>query len=276
MVRSPQKNVRVVVDGRSPGLSSAGQCCGVAVEDYTAELVGAGLYWKGRVTISRGQTTEVRAAPQEVGSICYDLPACATGTAQGLGRRHDIAGSGVLEHLLVGRYNVEVSGGDCEGVSETITIRKGARHAVKPVPGRSEAARPAGYRLPTEAEWEYAAGGAAESHATSYAGSEGSEISAWYAGNSGRRIHPVGQKIANELGLHDMSGNVWEWCWDWKGDYSASDCNDPSGLRHGTLGVARGGSWRNYLRGVRVASRTGYPPSVARDDVGSRVARTTG
>ncbi len=119
-----------------------------------------------------------------------------------------------------------------------------------------------GYRLPTEAEWEYAAkgGAAAGSLAVNavYAGSAELDSVAWYIGNSGNMTHPVGQKAANALGLYDMAGNVWEWCWDWYKDtyYASSPGSDPRGADSGAYRVLRGGSWdydglylRSALRG---------------------------
>jgi len=108
-----------------------------------------------------------------------------------------------------------------------------------------------GYRLPTEAEWEYAAGAG---QATLYAGSsEPSEV-AWMAANSGERTHSVGGKQSNGWGLYDMSGNVWEWCWDWFGAYTRSS-SDPVGAPSGLYRVMRGGSWYVGPERARVVAR---------------------
>ena len=111
------------------------------------------------------------------------------------------------------------------------------------------------YRLPTEAEWEYAARGGNQSHQTPFAGDFEAEIVAWYAANSGNSPHAVGEKQPNELGLYDMSGNVWEWCSDYYGDYSSGRCVNPKGAKRGTARVVRGGCYSGGLRQCRVAVR---------------------
>jgi formylglycine-generating enzyme required for sulfatase activity/TolB-like protein len=131
-----------------------------------------------------------------------------------------------------------------------------------------------GYRLPTEAEWEYAArGGNRDPMAYEYSGSNSVDTVAWYDGNSGKRTHEVGTKAPNSLGLYDMSGNVWEWCWDRYGSYSSGSQTDPRGASSGSNRVDRGGSWLNSAQYVRSAGRSHSTPSIRGDGLGFRVLR---
>ena len=143
-----------------------------------------------------------------------------------------------------------------------------------------------GYRLPTEAEWEYAARGGIKSFGyvgveIKYSGSNSLDEVGWYGaenktGNreSTDKTSEVGKKQPNELGLYDMSGNVWEWCWDWYGEYTSSSQTDPKGPNSGSFRVMRGGSWLNDAENCRVAFRDSHPPSYRKSDIGFRLVRT--
>ncbi|MDA3865995.1 MAG: formylglycine-generating enzyme family protein [Salinivirgaceae bacterium] len=114
-----------------------------------------------------------------------------------------------------------------------------------------------GGRLPTEAEWEFAARGGKNSTATRYAGSNNIADVAWYSGNSGGSAHQVGTKSPNELGIYDMTGNVWEWCSDWHDTeyYASSTQNNPQGSSSGTFRILRGGSWFFKAEHCRATNR---------------------
>jgi len=131
-----------------------------------------------------------------------------------------------------------------------------------------------GYRLPTEAAWEYACR-AGNSQRYSF-GDEPSKLGdyAWYEGNLGGTTHPVGQKLHNAFGLYDMHGNVYEWCWDWydKAYYKRSPEDDPRGASGFSLRVFRGGSWSGQPRGCRSANRRGGTPRDRYRELGFRVA----
>ncbi|HPH11495.1 MAG TPA: SUMF1/EgtB/PvdO family nonheme iron enzyme [Thermotogota bacterium] len=131
-----------------------------------------------------------------------------------------------------------------------------------------------GYRLPTEAEWEYAARGGRNSKGYKYSGSDNPDEVAWYINNSGNKVQEIGKKKANELGLFDMSGNVSEWCYDWFGDYSSEAQTNPIGPSNGTNRVYRGGSWYVRSQYSRVAFRSSYPPSSKYTHHGIRLVRT--
>ena len=128
------------------------------------------------------------------------------------------------------------------------------------------------FRLPTEAEWEYAARGGKHSRGYKYAGSNNLDEVAWYTDNSGSKTHQVKTKKANELGIYDMSGNVYEWCSDRYGSYPSGNVTNPTGPDSGSSRVRRGGSWNNRAASCRSAFRIGFGPTRRFDFLGLRLA----
>ena len=128
------------------------------------------------------------------------------------------------------------------------------------------------FRLPTEAEWEYAARGGSKSRGYQYSGSDNVDEVAWYVHNSGRITHPVKGKLPNELGIYDMCGNILEWCQDWKGSYSSSSQTNSKGPASGSFRVIRGGSWYDGAGYCRVANRGGITPGHRYINLGLRLA----
>ena len=136
------------------------------------------------------------------------------------------------------------------------------------------------FRLPTEAEWEYAARGGNQGHGYKYSGGNDIDLVAWYWGNipshysgtTGYGTQPVATRAPNELGLYDMTGNVWEWCQDWYGSYTSGAQENPTGPSWGSYRIFRGGSWSRSAESCRVSYRNFSYPSTADDSMGLRLA----
>jgi formylglycine-generating enzyme required for sulfatase activity len=133
-----------------------------------------------------------------------------------------------------------------------------------------------GYRLPTEAEWEYAArGGHKSTEDFLYSGSNVMDEVGWYAGNSDNKSHEVCLKAGNELGLYDMSGNVWEWCFDYYSDtyYQKSQKNDPLNTEKSNFRVMRGGSFTSSIESERISARSFFNEDYSSNNIGFRIVR---
>ena len=133
-----------------------------------------------------------------------------------------------------------------------------------------------GYRLPTEAEWEFAAKGGIKSKGYKFSGGNDANEVAWHKAISKNSPHTVGTKLPNELGLYDMSGNVWEWCWDWynKDYYKIEKGDNPKGPEMGERKCVRGGSWDSQVNYLRPANRISTPQNKTHEFYGFRVARS--
>ena len=184
-----------------------------------------------------------------------------------------------LSSFSIGKY--EVTQEEWQAVmGDNPSNFKGAKHPVEEVSWNDcqefirklNAITGKHFRLPTEAEWEYAARGGNRCIGYKYSGSDNLDRVAWYDSNSGNTTHDIGQKSPNEIGLFDMSGNVREWCADWYGSYKSNSQSNPGGPSSGSYRVFRGGSWFNVARRCRVSDRHDLTPGDSDFNLGLRLA----
>jgi len=174
---------------------------------------------------------------------------------------------GAAKSFYIGKYEVTqaqwktVMGGNNPSYfkGESLPVENVSWNNAQEFIARLNAATGRAYRLPTQAEWEYAFRGGSKSQNYEYSGSNSEDNVAWYCENSDQKTHPVGTKQPNELGIYDMSGNVWEWCEEW------SDSSQ-------TTRILRGGSWVGSAVLCRSANRRGAAPGTRSFNVGFRVA----
>jgi uncharacterized repeat protein (TIGR02543 family) len=160
-----------------------------------------------------------------------------------------------------------------EGLTPVYTISGRTPATGYPITGATVTANLStnGFRLPTEAQWEYACRAGTTTAFNN--GADVNEDTVWYNENSGNMTHEVGNKLKNAWGLYDMHGNVWEWCWDWFGNYTSGAQTNPTGASSGVTRVNRGGSWYSSAQGIRSACRNADLPSSQYGNLGFRVVR---
>ena len=241
--------------------------------DETTALAGAGsssankAYYKGNILVVNG-------IEYPMVNVCGGEFVMGDGGIFSDNRRHDVR----VDDFAIGKY--EVTQELWEAVMGDNPSRfKGARRPVECVSwydcvvfiDKLNALTGASFRLPTEAEWEFAARGGNSSRGYKYSGSDSIGNVAWYYENGGNQTHDVGLKSPNELGIYDMSGNVCEWCNDWYGRYLSLYQTNPKGPSNGSRRVVRGGSWYRYARCCRVSNRLNVAPGLRYSDIGLRL-----
>ena len=242
-----------------------------------AAIVASGFAWRVRDNSSNIEMMLVPAGTFTMGCSVSTQYECVSDESP----THQVT----LSAFYIGRYEVTqaqwtakmgINPSGFSGYSDSPS-RPVERVTWDMIPGFNTAT---GLRLPTEAEWEYAyrAGTTTAFHSypaqpTGFNDDTFLNNIAWWVSNSGAQTHPVGGKLANGLGLHDMSGNVWEWCQDWYGPYSSASVTNPTGPTIGSYRLLRGGLWDNTSNYCRASLRLGRTPSMVYYGFGFRAVR---
>ncbi|MFH0871186.1 MAG: SUMF1/EgtB/PvdO family nonheme iron enzyme [bacterium] len=226
----------------------------------------------------RDRTTGMELVLIPAGRFTMGSPASESGRNSDEGPQHEVQ---ITRPFYLGKYEVTqaqwraIMGNNPSGFQgcDDCPVEQVSWNDIQEFIRRlNEKAGRTGYRLPTEAEWEYACRAGSQT-AYSFGDDPGSlEWFAWYSKNSDSKTHPVGQKRPNAWGFHDMQGNVWEWCQDWHGNYASGLVSDPTGPGSGSDRVIRGGSWYLDPGYLRASSRYGFRPSYRYASYGFRLA----
>jgi formylglycine-generating enzyme required for sulfatase activity len=243
--------------------------------ELRAAIAATGLAWRVRDTATQVEMLLVPPGTFQMGCIMgSDLYGCVSWLEQPV---HQVT---LTNAFYLGRYEVTQAQWVARMGSNPSSFQGQPDSASRPVERVSWNTiqgylSAAGFRLPTEAEWEYAC--RAGTQTPFYNGSTDDTTVgtlAWYQSNSGFQTRAVGGKLANAFGFHDMLGNVWEWVNDWYGGYTAEAQTNPTGPVSASARVIRGGSWSAGANGVRSSNRYGGTPDNTNYDFGFRVART--
>ena len=244
----------------------------IAAQYVARDLVGGG---KGAAQAKRGNV-EIEMVYVQGGTFIMGCSGYNSGNCE---KDEKPAHRVTVSNFYIGKYEVtqkqwsQVMGGNPSHFKgDNLPVGKVSWYDVQEFITRLNSMTGKVYRLPTEAEWEFAARGGVKSTGFAFAGSNNPVDVAWFKHNSGGSCRPVGSRGSNELGIYDMSGNVWEWVFDWSANYSPADWTNPLGPQNGVNRVLRGGSWPYDAHYCRVSYRNGSAPGNRGADVGFRLA----
>ena len=247
-----------------------------------AAIVASGFAWRIKDTSSNIEMLLVPGGTFMMG--------CSASTQYGCGSEESPTHPVTLSAFYIGRYEVTQAQWQAKMGSNPSSFSGYSDSPSRPVEqvswnmiasGSTSFMSLTGLRLPTEAEWEYAYRAGTTTAFHSYSGQPNGfnddtllENIAWFYPAAGGQTHAVGGKLANGLGLHDMAGNVWEWCQDWYGPYSSASVTNPTGPTTGTYRLLRGGGWNSNSGSCRASRRGGDTPGYLYSNLGFRVVRT--